>query len=531
MAKQRLSMRKIKEVLRLNMAEGRSQREIARSLSIARSTVREYLIRAREAGLSWPLPEGWDDERLEAELFPAPPPAGTPRPVPDWAAVHREMSRKKKSGVTLQLLWLEYRATHPEDGYGYSRYCELYRAWREKLDVVCRQPYPAGEKGLVDYAGQMVELVDPGTGEIEQVPIFVGVLGASNYIYCEATRSRSLPDWIGSHVRLFEYWGGVPELLIPDNEKAGVRTASYYEPDVNRTYHDLAAHYGVTVLPARPYAPTDKAKAENAVLQVERWVLAPLRHHTFFHLSELNGAMRPLMSGLNDRPFQKLEGSRRTLFEDLDRPALRPLPPDPYEYAEWRKAQVHIDYHVQADRHHYSVPFALARRPVEVRLTRTAVEIFHWGRRVAAHRRSHRKGGYTTEPGHMPEHHRAHLEWTPERFRRWARDVGPATARLVAALLDSRPHPQQAYRTCLGLMNLAGRYPADRFEAACRRATAIGGLSWSSVKSILETGFDRLPLEPEPSLNLPREHANVRGATYYRGPDQAGSLSRGSEPC
>lgn len=283
MAKQRLSMRKIKEVLRLAFEESRSQREIARSLNVGRSTVGEYLTRAREVGLGWPLPGDWDDVRLEAELFPPPLPAGTPRPLPDWERVHGEMSKRKKTKVTLQLLWLEYRANHAEDAYGYSRFCDLYREWLGTIDVVCRQPYEAGEKGFVDYAGPTIEIIDPDTGEVTQAMVFVGVLGASNYTYCEASRSRSLEDWTASHVRMLEFWGGSPTLLIPDNEKSGVSEASYYEPDLNRTYHDLATHYGLIVLPARPYKPADKAKVESAVQNVERWVMAPLRHHTFFH--------------------------------------------------------------------------------------------------------------------------------------------------------------------------------------------------------------------------------------------------------
>lgn len=530
MAKQRLSMRKIKEVLRLALGEGRSRREIARSLNIGRTTVGEYLSRARQAGVGWPLPEGWDDVRLEAEFFPPPLPTGTTRPLPDWQEVHRDLSspRRKKTGVTLQLLWLEYRAAHPDRGYGYSRFCELYREWRETVDVVCRQPYVAGEKAFVDYAGLVVEITDSETGELWEAPIFVGALGASNYTYCEAGRSRKLPDWIGAHVRMFEFWGGVPELLIPDNEKAGVRQASYYEPDLNRSYHDLAIHYGVTVLPTRPRKPADKAKVESAVQNVERWVLAPLRHHTFFHLSELNRAIRPLLAALNDRPFQKLEGSRRSLFEELDRPALQPLPPGRYEYAEWKQAKVHIDYHIQVDHHHYSVPHQLAGKPVEARLTATAVEVFHRGRRVATHLRSRRRGGYTTDSGHMPDHHRRHLEWTPERFQRWAKRVGPETVQLVKAILESRPHPQQAYRTCLGLMRLEREYGRERLEAAAARAVEIGGLSWSSVKSILESGFDRLPLQASLPLRLPQEHPNVRGPDYYRSSESPHTNGKGS---
>jgi transposase len=512
-------MRKINEVLRLAFEENRSQREIARSLNIGRSTVGEYLARAREAGLNWPLPEDWDEVRLEAELYPPPLPVGTFRPVPDWNWVHRELSKRKKTKATLQLLWLEYRADHPEDGYGYSRFCGLFREWQDTLDVACRQPYRAGEKAFVDYAGQRVEIIDRSTGEVWLAPVFVGVLGASNYTYSEATRSRSLRDWTASHVRMFEFWGGCPALLIPDNEKAAVRQASYYEPDLNRTYHDLATHYGVTVLPARPYMPADKAKAESAVQNVERWVLAPLRHHTFFHLSEVNEAMRPLLDALNNRPFQKLDGSRLSRFEELDRPALRPLPPTRYEYAEWKQAKVHIDYHIQVAKHFYSVPHQLARQPVEVRLTATTVEIFHRGQRVAAHLRGQSKGSFTTDPGHMPRHHRAHLEWTPDRFRRWARDIGPQTARLVEGILQTRAHPEQAYRTCLGLMRLQREYGPERFEAASHRAAEIGAFSWSSVKSILESGFDRLPLQPSLPLRLPQRHPNVRGADYYRNPE------------
>lgn len=518
MAKQRLSMRKIKEVLRLTFEKGWSQRAVGRSLNIGRSTVGEYLARAREAGVGWPLPEGWDDEHLERALYPPPPPTGTPRPLPDWPEVHRELSQKKAKGTTLQLLWLEYRAVHPESGYGYSRFCELYREWEETLDVVCRQPYPAGEKAFVDYAGQTVEITDPATGEVWEALIFVGALGTSNYTYAEAVRSKSLADWIGAHVRMFEYWGGVPELLVPDNEKAGVRTASYYEPDLNRTYHEMATHYGVNVMPARPYKPADKAKVEAAVQNVERWILAPLRHHSFFHLSELNRAMRPLLEAVNDRPFQKLEGSRRSRFEELERGALRPLPPVRYQYAEWKQATVHIDYHVQVLGRFYSVPYELARQSVEVRSTASTVEVFHKGRRVAAHARSRSKGTFTTDPAHMPEHHRQHLEWTPDRFRRWAQRVGPDTDRLVAQLLEARPHHQQAYRTCLGLMRLERQYGRDRFEAASRRAVQIGALSWSSMKSILESGFDRLPLQASLPLELPQNHTNVRGADYYRHP-------------
>ncbi len=391
MSQKRLSMRKIRELLRLKYEVGRSHREIATSLGIANSTVSDYVRRASAGGFSWPLPEGLDDAALEAALFPAPPPSRVPRPEPNWEDVHRELQRHK--GVTLQLLWLEYRTVHA-NGYGYSWFCERYRAWRGRIDVVMRQVYRAGEKAFVDYAGPKFEVVDRETGEARDIMVFVGVLGASNHTFVDVTRSRSLPDWTMSHVRMFEFWGGVPELVIPDNEKAAVHKASRYEPDLNPTYQELATHYGTAVLPARPRAPRDKAKAETAVQHVERWVMAPLRNHTFFSLRELREAIAPLLAALNERPFDKTEGSRRSWFEDLDRPALKPLPDERYEYAEWRKARVNIDYHIQVEHALYSVPHPLGRCEVDVRITAQTVEIFHKYRRVAAHLRIHGRGGY-----------------------------------------------------------------------------------------------------------------------------------------
>jgi transposase len=513
-AQKRLSMRKIREALRQRHELGRSHREIARSLSVSHSTVREYMRRAEEAGVSWPVPADWDDERLESALFPRPAPSTVARPEPDWSWVHRELGRHK--GVTLQLLWLEYKEVHP-DGYQYSRFCERYGEWRKRLDVTIRQPYRGGEKAFVDYAGPTVPIVDRATGEIREAPVFVAALGASSYTFVDLTWTRSLPDWIGSHIRMFESWGGVVELLIPDNEKAGVKEACYYEPDVNRTYHDLATHYGTTVLPARPRMPRDKAKAEAAVQNVERRVLAPLRDQTFFSLTEARRAIAPLVEALNDRPFAKLEGSRRSLFEELDRPALRPLPATRFEYCEWSKARVNIDYHIQVQYHFYSVPHELTRQQVEVRRTASTVEVFRSGRRVAAHVRSFRKGGYTTDPGHMPAAHRAHLEWSPSRLVRWAATVGPETARFVEELLESRPHPEHGYRSCLGLMRLARSHPAERMEAACRRALAYKTLSYRSIQSILSTGVDQLAIELEAEpIRLPSEHVHLRGADYYR---------------
>ena len=477
--------------------------------------VGDYVRRASEAELEWPLDEGLDDARLQALLFTPSPPSGAPRTVPDWALVHRELRAHK--GTTLQLLWLEYKQGEA-DGYQYSQFCELYRQWRGKLDVVLRQPYRAGEKAFIDYAGPTLPIVDPKTGEIRDARVFVAVLAASNYTFVDLTWTRSLPDWIGSHVRMLTFWGGVPKLLIPDNEKAGVRKASLYEPDLNPTYHDLATHYGTTVLPTRPRAPRDKAKVETGVQIVERWILAPLRNHTFFSLAEARSAVAPLLEALNNKSFQKLEGSRRSLFVEIERPALSALPLAPYEYAEWSKARVNIDYHVQVAHHLYSVPHQLARREVEVRLSAATVEIFHKARRVALHLRGRRKGGFKTEAAHMPASHRAHLEWSPSRLIRWAGTIGPKAQAFTQRLLESRPHPEQGYRSCLGLMRLARAYPTERVEAACHRALSIGALSYSSVNSILKTGLDQEHLQAELQLRLPSSHEHVRGPDYYRNP-------------
>lgn len=511
MAAERLSMRKIREVLRLH-ALGLSRRNIGRSLGLCHNTAGAYLERAQKAGLSWTECQAMDDTTLEARLFPPAPPAGTPRPLPEWATVQQEL---KKKGVTLQLLWLEYKAAHP-DGYQYTQFATLYRTWKQSLDLVLRQEHKAGEKAFVDYAGQTLPVIDPQTGEIREAQLFVGVLGASNYTYAEATWTQSLPDWIASHTRMYAFFQGVPRLTIPDNLKSGVRHACYYEPDLNPTYLELARHYGTTVLPTRTAKPRDKAKVETAVQIAERWLLAPLRNHTFFSLSEVNDQLALLLAALNERPFQKLEGNRRLLFETLDRPALLSLPSQPYVFAQWKKARVNIDYHVEVERHYYSVPHALVRREVEVRLTATTVEILHGGQRVAAHARDHRVGGYTTEPAHRPKAHQKHLEWNPQRLVRWGEGVGPSTGALVQKILERKPHPEQGYRACLGLLRLGKQYSEARLEAACFRALRSGATSYRSVKSILEHGLDRLPLEDEaPELTLPDAHENVRGATYY----------------
>jgi len=510
MPRERLSMRAIKEVLRLRWEAGLSHREIGISCRLGPTTVRDYLLRAKAAGLSWPLPEGMDEEELEGRLFPVPAPSVVQRPLPEWARLHQELRRK---GVTLELLWQEYREAHP-DGYGYSQFCARYREWANALEPVLRQHYVAGEKLFVDYAGPTVPVVDRHSGEVRQAQIFVAVLGASNYTFVEATWSQGLADWIGSHRRCFEYLGGVPALIVPDNIKSGVTSPCFYDPDLNRTYQKLSEHYGTAVVPARIRRPRDKAKAEAGVQGAERWILARLRHRRFFSLGELNQAIRELLVQYNRRPFQKLEGCRESLFLSLDRPALRALPAQPYEYAQWKKARVNIDYHVEVDRHWYSVPHALIRQQVEVCLSAHTVEILYRGRRVASHPRSFAQGRHTTVLEHMPRHHREYVQWSPDRLIRWAQQTGDATAQLVEQILASRAHPVQGYRACLGVLRLGRQHGAARLEAACARALALGAISYQSIKSILTHRLEGQPL-PAITTHVPIRHAHIRGAHYY----------------
>jgi transposase len=515
MPRPRAAMRKIREVLRLTWGQGLSRRQVSASLSLPRTTVSDYVGRAERAGIGWPIPDDLDDTALEELLFPPAPPSSTPRALPDFAHLHKELRRK---GVTLQLLWLEYRDVHV-DGYAYSQFCDLYRRWRRHLDVVMRQEHKAGEKMFVDFPGMRIPIYDEESLFVSfEAELFVAVLGASSYIYAEAFRSQELIYWVTAHVHAFEYIGGCPEIVVCDNLRSGVTKAHRYEPDVNATFSEMAAHYGTAIIPARPYKPRDKAKAEAGVLLAERWIIARLRNERFTSLSEVNLAIRELLRWLNDRPFKKLEGSRRSLFEELERPALRALPPERYEFAIWPKAKVNIDYHIElrADRHYYSVPYQLAGEVVDVRITARTVEVFHRHRRVASHVRSYVRGGYTTDPAHMPESHRRHASWTPSRIISWARKTGPATASLVGEILASKPHPEQGYRSALGIIRLADRYGADRVEAASKRALSVRAFSYKSVDSILRHGLDRQPLEQKRPSRTHRPHKNLRGSGYYR---------------
>jgi transposase len=506
-------MRKIKEVLRLHFL-GLSQRQIAASCAVGQATVSDYLKTAEAAGLKWPDIAEWSEDQVTQAVAPSREKPGQRNQAsePDYADIRHEVQTQKH--VTLQLLWEEYREKHPE-GYRYSRFCELYKGWLRRQEVVLRHEHRAGEKLFVDYAGDTIAIHPATGGDATAAAIFVAVLGASNYTYSEATGTQGLADWIGAHMRAFEFLGGVPEIVVPDNLKSGVTKACRYEPSVNRTYAEMAAHYGVAVVPARPAKPRDKAKVEAGVLLVERWILAALRKRKFFHLAEVNQAIRELVVRLNNRPFRKREGSRRILFESLDKPALRTLPAERYTYGDWETHRVNIDYHVEFDDHWYSVPYQLTQQEVEVRATAATVEIFHRGLRVASHARSPVPHVATTVNDHRPKAHQRHLEWTPSRLVDWAKTTGPATAELFDRIIASKPHPEQGYRSCLGILRLSKQYTNQRVEAAARRAIALGACSYQSIKSILHCNLDSQAIEPAAEPKPPLDHSNIRGPEYF----------------
>ena len=512
---EKLSMRKIREVLRLKFELELSDRQISKSTQVSRPTIRDYVRRFAESGLSWPLPVMMSEADINARLFPAK--TTLPdvlRAMPNWEEVNREMRRK---GVTLYLLWQEYKVAQP-DGFRYSWFCENYRKWAGKLDAVMCQEHLAGEKCFVDYCGKTMPVTDRHTGEIRQVQIFVGVMGASNYTFAEATFSQTLPDWIGSHIRMLEYFGVAPEILVPDNLKSGVSKTCRYEPETNPSYHDFANHYGIAVIPARSRKPRDKAKVECGVLVVTRWILACLRNRAFFSLAELNEAIGELLARLNQRPFKKMEGCRASLFRTLDYPAMRPLPAQRHIFSEWKKVRMGLDYHVDlGDGYYYSAPYKLIGKELEVNFSEYVVEIFYRGQRVASHARAHfGSKKQSTETAHMPEAHSKMAEWTPERIVNWAASVGVHTSNLIEALINRKAHPQQAFRAAAGIIRLGKHYGNDRVEAACRRALATKAISYQSVDSILKHQLDKLPLpQDNPQSTLPLFHDNVRGPGYY----------------
>jgi transposase len=503
-------MRKIRDILRLK-ASGLSKRRIAASLGLSATAAGDCIRRARGAGIAWPVPEDIGDEALERRLYPPAPTTGKDRrPQPDWARMHREL---KRPGVTLQLLWEEHRAAHA-DGHGYSRFCELYQDWKGRLSPTMRQTHVAGERLFVDYAGTTLQVIDGATGEVHTAQLFVAALGASSYTYVEATLTQNLADWIGSHTRAFAFYGGVTAMVVCDNLRSGVTKASFHEPAVNRSYAEMAAHYDTAIVPARPRKPRDKAKVEAAVLLATRWIIAKLRNRQFFSLAELNAAIRDCVAALNGRWSRHLGASRTQLFEQLERAALKRLPAEPYVYAEWKQCRAGLDYHVEIDKHYYSVPHALLREELWARITARTIEVFHRGRRVAAHVRSSSNRAHTTMPEHMPSSHRRYADWTPERLTRQAGEIGRNTAALVEIILREKRHPEQGFRACIGIVGLVRTHGRERLEAACGRALEIGARSYTSVVSILKNNLDRK--QSAPATDGPAiAHTNIRGPGYF----------------
>jgi len=505
-------MRRIRQLLALRFGAGASSRAIGVELGIAPSTVREYLARAAAAGVGWPLGADDTDESLMARLFVSAGvrAGGRQHAEPDWSALVREL---KRPGVNLLVLWEEYRAIHPE-GYAYSRFCQLFREFERRLSPVMRQQHVAGHKAFVDYSGKRAPITDPVTGEVRMAEIFVAVLGASSLTYAEATWTQTLPDWIGAHVRMFRFFGAAPRLLVPDNLKSAVHKASFYDPEVNRSYAMMAAHYNVGILPARPRRPRDKAAVEAGVRFAQSYIVGRLRHVTFFSLAECNAAIAVALERMNGREMRRLGLSRRQLFETVERPAMQALPQEDHEYAEWHLARVGIDYHVEVQSFFYSVPHALIREQVDTRATARTVEVFHRGNRVAAHQRRYGGPRHGTQSEHMPSAHRRYAEWTPERLQRQARDIGPNTEALILAMLARRPHPEQGFRTCLGVLRLFRGLDPARAETVSLRAVALGALSYASVASILKHRLDQAA-SPQAADGTPLLHDNIRGARYY----------------
>lgn len=514
-------MRHIKSVLRLFHLGGiQSRRQLARAVGVSKTAVAECLQRAGAAGLcTWAAIEALDETQLEERLYAsvAAPTVSRRRVVPDWARVRAELARRDHQ-VTLALLWQEYKAAHP-DGYQYAQFTALYRAYEKKLSVVLRQPHRAGERCFVDFCDG-IALTDPLTGARVPTQLFVAALGASSYTFAQATPSQTLPEWLDCHVKMYAFYGGVSAITTPDNLPAGIKRADRYEAEVNESYAELARHYGTCVIPARVRRPRDKGKVEAAVLVAQRWILAALRHRTFYHVNELNVAIGELLVKLNARVMRHVKASRRELYERLDRPALKALPATPYEYAQWKQARLNIDYHLVFDDHYYSAPYTLTGETLWVRATHTTIELIYKGKRIAAHPRSFTKYAYTTEPAHRPASHRAHLDWTPSRLIDWGQTIGPSTAALIEYVITHKPHPEQGYRSALGILRLSKKFGNARLERAADKALAIQSPSYKTVKTMLARRMEEAPVTETRASATTREakalgRTNVRGRDYY----------------
>ena len=500
-------MRKIKDVLRLKHEAKLSHQRIAAALGISKGVVTKYAALASAAGITWEQAQSLDESALHHRIIGASPPPSD-FVLPDYGLIHQELRRK---GMTLMLLWEEHVERHPAElTHRYAQFCVHYRAYAKCLRRSMRQIHRAGEKMFIDYAGPTVALRNGSRAHI-----FVAALGASSYTYACATPRETMADWLGSTAGALTFFGGVVQLIVPDNPKAMIANPNRYEPRANETVEDFARYYGTSVLPARPRHPQDKAKVESAVQVVERWILMRLRHQEFDSVDDVNDAIAPLLERLNNKPFQKLPGSRASAFAEIDAPALQALPSQSWEFAVFKTVKVHIDHHIEFEGHRYSVPQALVGQVLEARVTQHGVELVHLGHRVAAHKRSAHKGGFTTIATHLSAAHRAHLEWTPERLIHWGQSIGVACGHTVTRLLEAHRHPEHGYRSCLGLLSLAKRYGKPRLEAACQVALQLGTSKYAHVRDILANNRDQVQPSATPEWTAP-EHVHVRGPGYYQ---------------
>lgn len=504
-------MVKFREILRLHQL-GHNQSEIARSCLTARSTVQDYIHRAQTTQLSYAHLLKLSDSDLQEILGKGQRKRARKKAPIDFERIHRELGRK---GVTLSLLWMEGKE-RGEWQCSYGGFCRRYRHWKRQQSVTMRQVHKGGEKVFVDYCGMTVAVTHPSTDEVTQAQIFVACFGASNYTYADATVSQSLEHWIGSHQRALAFFGGVPRAIVPDNLKSGVTDPCRYEPGINRSYQDFAEHYNVIILPARPKAPRDKAKVENSVQQVERQILAPLRDEVFTSFAQLNTALKQGIERLNERTMRTYGQSRRERFEQVDQPHLSPLPTQGFEFAHWKNAKVNLDYHIEVDRHYYSVPYEYVRQEVRVKITEHFVQIFHDHQRISAHERSRIPFCHSTQADHMPPEHYAYKTQSREKFLVWAGQIGPATTQQVEAIFAKKAHEEQAFRTLKGVQHLGTTYGSERLEAACHRANVLAMVGKKHLLSILKHKLESEPLPNEMQAVVPIHHANVRGPLYYQ---------------
>jgi transposase len=506
------SMKKIREVLRLTYELGLNQRQVAESVCISRTSVQEIQARCKVAKLQWPLGEEDTDEKLSEILFPKTYEKDPEKKIiPDWSNVHKELKMK---GVTKQLLWIEYKEEN-QQGYQYTQFCGKYREWEKLHRLSMRQNHIAGEKMFLDFSGLTVPYVNHQTGEIKKAEIFLAVLGGSSYTFSYAVENQTIPNWIHAHTKAFDYFGGSSLILVPDNLKSAIQKTCRYEPDLNPTYREFAKHYGVAVIPARPYKPKDKSKVEVGVQVAQRWILAKLRKRTFYSILEINDAIQPLLEELNDKKMRHLGSSRKELFEQYEKKELKNLPSEHFEIYEWKNAKINIDYHVQFETNYYSAHHGLVHKDVELRITKNVIEIYHSNKLVALHKRSFQIGKYSTLKGHMPMPHQKHVEWTPERILNWASGIGVNTTKCFGIIIARYPHPEQGFRSCLGILRLAKQYSEYRLEAACTRAVVSSQVSFKSIKNILKTSLDKVKIKEEPMENISINHENIRGSDYY----------------